>query len=125
MKFRKRDRIAEESGVLLAQPLQRRQIRTFRRRNIPLGPDLREGMLCCRSPENVFAAIMVSDQGMLEAEPVRYGANARSFESSFGKFRDSGIEDRGSCRKRALLLGSRARAVLPLSSRCQPRFLRH
>jgi hypothetical protein len=36
---------------------------------------------------------------MLQAEPVRYGANACSFESPFGKFRNSGIEDRGSCRK--------------------------
>src|SRR5258708_2989133 len=65
----------------------------------PFGPYLGEGMLCCCSPENVFAAVVISDQRMLQAEPVGYGANARSFESSFGKFRDSGIEDRGSCRK--------------------------
>jgi len=99
MKFGKRDSVTEDSGVLAAQAYQRRQIGTFRRRNIPLGPYLREGMLGRRSPQNVFAAVVISDQRMLQAEPVRYGANACSLESSFGKFRDSGIEDRDSCRK--------------------------
>src|SRR5258707_13296144 len=99
MKFGKRDGVTEYSGVLAAQAGQRGQIRTFRRRNIPFGPYLREGMLCCCSPENVFAAVVISDQRVLQAEPVRYGANACCFESSFGKFRDSGIEDRGSCRE--------------------------
>jgi len=65
-------------------------------------------MLCCRSPENILAAIVISDQRMLEAEPVGDGANARSFEFSFGEFFDSGIEDRGPCRDRALLFGSLA-----------------
>src|SRR5262249_5059839 len=125
MKFRKRHRISEESGVLLVQPRQRRQIRTFRRRNIPLSPYLREGMLCGRSQEDVLDEIVISDQWMLLAEPVRYGANACPVESSFGKFRDSGIEDRGSGRKCALLFGSLARMVMPARSRCQPRFLRH
>src|SRR5258708_34943666 len=99
MKFRKRDGVSEHTGVLVAQARQRRQIRTLRRRNIPLALYLREGMFCCCSPEDVFAAVVISDQRMLQAEPVRYGANAGSFESSFGKFRGSGIEDRGSCRK--------------------------
>src|SRR5580658_1869470 len=94
MKFGERDGITEDGGVLATQPRQRRQIRTFRRRNIPFGPYLREGMLCCCSPKNVFATKMISDQRMLQAEPVCYGTNARSFESSFGKFCDSSIEDR-------------------------------
>jgi hypothetical protein len=59
---------------------------------------------------------------MLQAEPIGDGANARSFESSFGKFRDRGVEDRGSRLNRALLFGSLARALSAPSS--QPRFLR-
>src|ERR1700730_3711413 len=113
MKFRKRDRIAEKSGVLLAQPRQRRQIRLLRRRNIPLVANLCEGMLRCRPPENVLAAIVIGDQRMLLAEPIGDGANARSLESSLGKFRDGGIEDRGSRLDRALLFGSLARALSP------------
>jgi len=71
----------KKSGVLLAQPRQRRQNQR------PSGAEmshsvryLRESMLCCRSPEKVLAAIVISDQRMLEAEPVGDGANARSFE---------------------------------------------
>src|SRR4029077_1210012 len=91
----------------------------LRRRNIPLRANLREGMLRCRPPQNVLAAIVIGDQRMLQAEPIGDGANARAFESSFGKFRDGGIEDRGSRLKRALLFGSLARALSPDS------FLRH
>jgi hypothetical protein len=58
---------------------------------------------------------------MLQAEPIGDGANARCFESSFSKFRDSGIEDRGSRLNRALLFGSLAGALSPGSFR----FLRH
>src|SRR5258706_6380193 len=123
MKFRKRDGIPEKGRVLLAQPRQRRQFRSFGCQNIPLGPYLRESMLRCGPPENVLAAIMIGDQRMLQAEPIGDSANARSFESSLGKFRDGGIEDRGSRLDRTLLFGSLARA-LSRGSR-QPRFLRH
>src|ERR1700749_581014 len=74
-------------------------------------------------PENVLAAIMIGDQRMLQAEPIGYGANARSFESPLGKFRNGGIEDRGPRLDRTLLFGSLARALpAPIS---QPCFLRH
>src|ERR1700730_14973298 len=123
MKFRKRDCIPEKSGVLLTQPRQRRQIGSFRRRNVPLVPYLRESVLRCRPPQNVLAAIVIGDQRMLQAEPIGDDANARSFESSFGKFRDGGIEDRGSRLNRTLLFGSLAWA-LSLGGR-PPRFLCH
>src|ERR1700745_727959 len=111
MKFRKRDRIPEKSRIFLAQPHQRRQIRLLPRRNIPLSANLREGMLRCRPPKNVLAAIVIGDQRMLQAEPICDGENARAFESSFGKFRDSGVEDRGARLNRALLFGSLARTL--------------
>jgi len=119
MKFRKCDGIPEKSGVLLTQPRQRRQIGSFGQRNIPLVPYLRESMLRCRPPQDVLAAIVIGDQRMLQAEPIGDNANARPFESPFGKFRDRGIEDRSSRLNRALLFGSLARAVSPGS------FLRH
>src|SRR3984893_4754789 len=123
MKFRKRDGIPEKSGVLLAQPRQRRQIGSFRRRNIPLAPYLREGMLRRPPPEDVLAAKVIGDQRMLQAEPIGDGADARSFESPFGKFRNGGIEDRSSRLNRTLLFCSPARALSASGSR--PGVLRH
>jgi hypothetical protein len=80
-------------------------------------------MLGCGSPEDILAAIVVCDKRMLQAEPIGDGANARSFESSLGKFCDRGIEDRSPRLDRALLFGSLARALS--APRSQPGFLRH
>src|SRR3954454_10868223 len=103
MKFRKCDRIPEKSGVLLAQPCKRGQIGSLCR-IIPLGCYLRESMLRSCLPENVLAAIVIGDEGMLQGEPIGDGAYARSFESSFGKFSDSGIQNRGPCVKSSVVV---------------------
>ena len=85
--------------------------RILRRGHIPRGPYLREGMFGGRPPQNILAAIVIGDQRMLQAEPIGDGANARAVKSLFSKFRDCGIEDRGSRLDRALLFGSLARAA--------------
>src|SRR5258708_34396504 len=92
---------------------------SFGPKNTPLFLYLRKSLCRARPPQNVLAAIVIGDQRMLQAEPIGDNANARSFESPFGKFRDRGIEDRGSRLNRALLFGSLARALSPGS------FLRH
>jgi hypothetical protein len=102
MKFWKSDGIAKKSRVFLTQPRQRRQVGSFRRRDVPLRAYLREGMLRSRPPEDVLAAIVIGNQRMLQAKPIGDGANACSFESPFGEFCNRGIEDRDSRLNRAL-----------------------
>src|ERR1700692_1662051 len=82
-------------------------------------------MFSRRSPENVFASVVVCDERILQTKSFCNRANARAFESSFGELRNCRIQDRASCLKRALLFGSLARTPPPLHGRFQLCALRH
>ena len=125
VKFGKCDGVTEERGVFLPQSSERWQVGVFWRRRIPPCPDLRERMFSRRSPEYVFASVVVCDERMLQTESFCNRANARAFESSFGELRNCRIQDRASCLKRALLFGSLARTPPPLHGRFQFCALRH
>src|SRR6266851_7975898 len=78
-----------------------------------------------RSPESVFASIVVCDERMLQTKPICNRANARSFKSPIGELRNGSVQDRASRLKRALLFGSLARTPPPLDGRFQFCALRH
>src|SRR6202051_1063337 len=82
-------------------------------------------MFSRRSPENVFASVVVCDESSLQRKSFCNRANARAFESSFGELRNCRIQDRASCLKRALLFGSLARTPPPLHGQFQLCALRH
>jgi hypothetical protein len=102
----------KQGRVLLAQPLQRRQIPTFGR-IIPFAANLCEGVFGRGTPEDVLAAIMVGDQRMLQSDPIGNRTNTCPLETRRGKFSDRGVEDRHPRLDGALLFGSLARTTGP------------
>src|SRR6476661_2270376 len=76
-------------------------------------------MFSRRSPENVFASVVVCDERMLQTKPICNRANAGPFESSFGELRNGSVQDGASRLKRALLFGSLARTPPLLHGRFQ------
>src|SRR5579864_1046965 len=76
----------------------------LRQIGVPLVTNMFEDVFGYLLPKNVFRTVVVGDERVLQSDPVRDTAYARSLKALRGEFRKRGIQDGGTRLLRTLLL---------------------